>query len=122
MINNFTTELPKRYQKSKYHNKKIEINGITFDSKKEGNRYLELKLQEKLGLITELVLQPEFELQKAFKHNTGLCRAIKYIADFSYWKDGVKVIEDTKGMKTDVYKLKKKMFLFKYPKLKLIET
>ncbi len=97
---------------NKYKNKKIAIDNITFDSKKEARRYNELKLMEKAGLITNLALQPKFLLQDKFKYKGKTYRKIEYIADFSYvrMKDDVLVIEDVKGLKTDVYRLKEKFF------------
>ena len=102
------------YRVSKYHNKKIEIDGIKFDSKKEGRRYKELKLLERSGLIFNLVLQVPFNLIESFKYQGSTIRWIKYIADFTYLKDGQQYVEDVNGFKTDVYKLKKKMLLEKY--------
>lgn len=101
---------------NKYHNKKIIYNGITFDSIKEKNRYIELKLLERAGLIKDFKLQYEFELQPAFILNKKKIRKISYIADFYYFDTKLNdyVIEDTKGMRTDVYKIKKKMFEFRY--------
>ncbi len=98
---------------NKYKNKKVTIDNITFDSKKEARRYEELKLMEKTGLITNLVLQPRFTLQEKFIYNGTTYRKIDYIADFSYIRteDIVFVVEDVKGLKTDVFKLKEKMFL-----------
>ena len=92
---------------NKYHNKKTVIDGITFDSGKEASRYCELKLLQKAGEIQGLQLQVPFVLMP--KNEKG--RAIKYIADFVYWdnKRNRKVIEDVKGVKTAVYKLKKRM-------------
>jgi len=100
--------------KSKYLNKKVEIDGFKFDSKKEGNRYLELKLLLKAKKITDLYLQPDFILQDSFKLNGKTHSAIKYVADFKYTENGAIVIEDVKGFLTDVYRIKKKLFLFKY--------
>lgn len=101
---------------SKYHNKKVIYNGITFDSIKEKNRYIELKLLERAGLIKDLKLQYEFELQPAFIINEKKIRKISYIADFYYFDNKLNdyVVEDTKGMRTDVYKIKKKVFEYKY--------
>lgn len=103
---------------SKYHNKKIVIDNITFASLREGGRYRELKLLQKAGAIKKLTLQPEFELLEAFTDFKGKKqRGIKYIADFSYFdtKSHECIIEDCKGMRTDVYKLKKKFFLSQNP-------
>ena len=112
-------------EKSKYKNKKIIIDEIKFDSTKEGKRYIELKQKEKQGEISNLRLQVKFELQPSFKINGKTIRAINYIADFVYeakiidteddeFCEYKKVVEDTKGFRTEVYKLKKKLFEYKY--------
>lgn len=103
---------------SKYHNKKVNYNGITFDSIKEKNRYIELKLLEKAGLIKDLKLQYEFELQPAFTLKNKKIRKISYIADFYYFDNKLNdyVVEDTKGMRTEIYRIKKKMFEYRYKK------
>lgn len=100
----------------KYRAKKAIVDGITFDSKKEAGRYQELKLLERAGAIKDLSLQPNFLLQDKFQYKEKTERKIEYIADFQYYvvKDKKWVIEDVKGFKTDVYKLKKKLFLKKY--------
>lgn len=105
----------------KYGNRKTVVDGIRFDSKLEAQRYGELKLMEKAGKIRDLKLQPSFELIPAFRKNGITYRAIIYKADFSYTLNGKTVIEDTKGYKTDVYILKKKLFEFRYPELHIVE-
>ena len=113
-----------KYQKTKYHNQKTKVNNIEFDSKKEANRFNELKLLEKAGLIKELEIQKKFELQPKYINNNGEhIRAITYIADFFYYdcKEGIYIVEDTKGFKTDVYILKKKLFEYVYPNLTIKE-
>lgn len=107
----------------KYRNKKTIVDGIKFDSKAEAQRYVELRLMQRTGLIKDLILQPEYELQPKFEKNGVKYRRIVYIADFSYIrvKDGRTVVEDTKGFKTSVYSLKKKMFEYKYPDLTIKE-
>lgn len=113
-----------RYRYSKYGAVKTTYDGITFDSKLEANRYLELKALESKGFISGLELQKEFELQPKFRDNQGkLQRPIKYIADFVYYdEEGNYIAEDTKGFETPEFKIKKKMFLFKYPDVKFIMT
>lgn len=103
---------------SKYYNKKVIYDGIMFDSIKEKNRYIELKLMERAGLIKNLKLQYEFELQPAFTLKNKKIRKISYIADFYYFDNKLNdyVVEDTKGMRTEVYKIKKKMFEYRYKK------
>jgi hypothetical protein len=109
---------------SKYHSKKITIEGITFDSKKEANRYRELKLLERAGKVKDISLQHKFELQPSFKKNGKTIRAITYIADFVYFdlERMVNVVEDVKGYKTKEYMLKKKMFEYKFPYLTIKEV
>ena len=105
---------------NKYRNTKIIIDGIEFDSKKEGYRYKELKLLERAGLIKDLKLQTKFELQPAFKKNNKTIRAITYKTDFDYLtKDGRHIVEDVKGIETEVFKLKRKMFEYKYKDLEI---
>lgn len=108
---------------SKYRAIKTVIDGVTFDSRKEGRRYRELRLLERSGVIKDLCLQPRFLLQEAYSKNGKAVRKIEYIADFSYYdleKDKF-VVEDVKGVKTDVYRLKKKIFEYKYPDLEISE-
>lgn len=107
----------------KYYNKKVEIDGIKFDSKKESKRYSELKILEKANEISELRTQVKFELQPSFKKNGKTIRKIEYIADFTYYDNKLNkyIVEDTKGYRTDVYKLKKKLFEYKYPHLSIKE-
>lgn len=107
---------------SKYHARKTAVDGIVFDSKKEAARYCELKLLEAAGKIGRLELQPCFELQPGYVHNGKKIRPIEYRADFRYITDGCEVVEDVKGLKTEVYKLKKKMLLYRYPDLRFLET
>ena len=109
---------------SKYKNRKYEVDGITFDSTGEANRYCELKLLEKVGLISDLKLQPRFLLQPAFTYNKSKFRKIEYVADFSYWdiENQKWMVEDFKGFKTEVYKIKKKMLLFHHPHINFVET
>lgn len=111
------------YGKSKYHAKKTVVDGIVFDSKKEAKRYGELKLMERAGVICDLQRQVKFELQPAFYFDGKTYRAINYIADFVYYKvkTGEEIVEDCKGFRTDVYKLKAKMFAYKFG-VSILET
>ena len=101
-------------KENKYHNTKIEYNGIKFDSIKEKNRYVGLKQLEDLGIIKDLKLQVKFELQPSYQYNGETIRAINYYADFTYKEDGKLIVEDTKGFRTKEYLIKKKMLLYKY--------
>jgi hypothetical protein len=101
----------------KYHNTKVIYKDIRFSSKKEMRRYITLKQLERAGIIKELELQPKFLLQEGYTNAKGKkIRPIYYIADFYYYDyiDNKWVVEDTKGVRTDVYKLKKKLFEYKY--------
>jgi len=101
----------------KYLSKKTTIDGITFDSKKEGLHYVELKKLEKQGKISNLELQPSFLLQEGFKRDGKKYRPITYIADFRYIENGKVIVEDVKSSftaKDKVYKIKKKLLLYKY--------
>jgi len=91
-------------KKSKYGNRKVVIDGITFDSIGEGNRYSELRILEKKGEISNLRTHVSF----AFK-----CGVI-YIPDFTYQKYDLFIAEDYKGFRTGTYLLKRRMFLFEY--------
>jgi len=108
---------------SKYRNNKSAWKGlfrgrdqeIKFDSQKEMNRFLELKRDPS---ISELSLQERFILT----HKSHLEKASYYVADFVYKRDGKWYVEDVKGMKTDTYILKRKMFKMKYPTMIFIES
>ena len=107
---------------NKYHAVKESVGKLKFDSRKEKMRFDELLLMEQAGEITDLKLQHDFTLQEAFTTTDGeRVRAIRYRADFTYYDSaGNWIIEDAKGMKTDIYKLKKKMMAQKG--YRIIET
>lgn len=96
----------------KYHAKKTELDGITFDSRKEAQRYAELKLLERSGAIHNLRRQVKYELIPAQKKDgKTIERACHYIADFVYEENGKTVVEDVKGYRTKEYVLKRKLML-----------
>lgn len=99
----------------KYGNKKTEVDGLVFDSSKEANRWAELKLMQTAGVISKLERQVPFELipsQKRF--GKVVERPVKYVADFVYEQDGETIVEDTKGMKTKEYIIKRKLMLWEF--------
>lgn len=121
---------------TKYHAKKTEVDGITFDSMKEAKRYQELKILEAAGQIKDLRLQVPYELIPAMREPDTIGkrggkikgklieRAVIYKADFVYlekldisfsdqekWEE---VVEDVKGMRTKEYILKRKLMLYRY--------
>jgi hypothetical protein len=108
-----------RRQKMKYSNKKTQVDMYVFDSALEAKRYRQLALLEKAGEIKNLKLQVPFLLQESFRKNGKTYRKIEYISDFVYEENGKTIVEDTKGMKTDVFKIKQKLFEYKYPNLSL---
>lgn len=99
---------------TKYNAKRVTVDGHTFDSRKEAERYCELKMLEKAHVIKGLDIHPVYMLQEHFKHDGRWERAITYEADFRYIEEGKVIVEDVKGMKTDVYKIKRKLFLKRY--------
>ena len=102
--------------KSKYNNRKVTYQGLTFDSKKEFEYYLLLKDKEKRGLVFNIKRQVPLEIQPAFTDKTGVKhRAIIYKADFVYTDrlTGTERYIDVKGFRTEVYKLKKKLLAYK---------
>lgn len=104
---------------SKYKNQKTQVDMYMFDSTKEAQRYKELKLLERAKKISNLELQPRFLLQESFRKNGKTYRKIDYIADFQYIEDGKTIIEDVKGLQTEAFKIKHKLFEKKYPELEL---
>ena len=113
-------------KKNKYKNKKVSVNGKVFDSKKEAKRYCELIKLEQAGLIKDLETQKKFLLLDSFKKNGTTYKQISYYADFVYFDVCSKktIVEDVKAskyFKTEVYKIKKKLFEFIYPNLTIVE-
>lgn len=103
---------------SKYGNRRITVDGETFDSQREYRRWCELRLMEKAGLIKELRRQVKFVLIPAQRSGGKVAeRECAYIADFVYlekmglneWKT---VVEDAKGCRTEVYKIKRKLMRY----------
>jgi len=111
---------------SKYRNVKTEVDGIKFDSKGEAGRYQKLLLLEKAGMITDLKRQVPFIIADAVKWDGKVIRAKKYVCDFAYTDISTaeikKVVEDFKGKKTDLYLLKRSLFLNRYPEYWFRET
>ena len=125
-----------QFKKSKYGNKKTEIDGVVFDSFKEGNRFKELKLLQKYGEINELKLQEPFELIPALREPDSIGKrggikkgktienAVIYKADFVYFdnKKQRMIVEDSKGFKTKDYIIKRKLMKQIYPQFEFIES
>lgn len=88
---------------NKYRNVKTTLYGITFDSKREASRYADLRLLQQGGAISDLRTQVPYDL------TVNGVKVCKYIADFVYMRGDEQVVEDSKGMKTAVYNLKKKL-------------
>lgn len=118
---------------NKYGNKKVVVDGIVFDSKREAKRYKELKLLEKCGAISDLKRQVTYELIPTQKEESTkvytkgrkkgqpipgktIERAVYYVADFTYidTATGKTVVEDTKGVRTKEYIMKRKLMLYRH--------
>ena len=108
---------------SKYHSKKVtDLDGNVFQSKREYRRWNDLQLLGRAGMIKNLRRQVKFVLIPAQRINGKIVeRECSYIADFVYEADGKTVVEDCKGFRTDTYKLKRKMMLYKYG-IRILET
>lgn len=115
----------------KYGNRKVAVDGIAFDSIREARRYKQLKLLLLAGEIVCLQMQVPFELVPAQYEETsevytkgprkgqpkqGKCieKSVVYVADFVYFENGKRVVEDTKGVRTPEYIIKRKLMLHKY--------
>ena len=128
----------------KIKHKKTTVDNITFDSKTEANYYEYIRDNKEKLNIKEIELQPQFILQEKHmvinnqvivpkdekelkslqkKHPGCTVQPIKYIADFVvHYPDGHKQVVDTKGMRTEMFKLKRKMLLYKYPDIDFLEV
>lgn len=107
-------------KQNKYRNHKTTIDGITFDSKKEAEYYCQLKLLKKAGEIKDFGMQQRYELQPEFNKNGKKYQSITYVADFVIVNnDGTTEVIDVKGFETKEFKIKKKLFEYKYPDLSL---
>ena len=100
---------------NKYGNRKTTMYNITFSSAAEAERYLALKDMAESGDISDLVLQPEFEILPSCNCQGKSYKTTRYIADFGYTQDGKQVVEDVKGYATEAFKIKAKMFRYRYP-------
>jgi hypothetical protein len=104
-LNEHLTEV-KTPGKSKYNNQKCVVDGITFDSQKEGGRWMQLQMLLRANLISDLKRQVAYEL------NPGGTHSLKYVADFVYKNDrGEEIVEDCKGFRTVIYKKKGALML-----------
>ena len=107
---------PPEQKKSKYHNNRVIVDGINFDSQLEADKYHDLKLQLRMGAIAGYCRQPEFILVEGL----GMEKPVTYRADFIVFNlDGTCEIIDTKGMQTEVFRIKYKQFKTKFPRLEL---
>lgn len=109
-------------KRNKYHNRRVLRAGIWFASIKEADRYFELSMLQRAGVISDLRTQVSFELIPA-QYVGGRCaeRAVKYVADFVYIADGEMVVEDTKGVRTAEYIIKRKLMLYVH-RIRILEV
>lgn len=101
-------------KKNLYGAQRVEIMGVTFDSKAEGKRFLQLKAMEQAGEIQSLEVQPEFELIPGQNIDGKKERPVKYVADFRYTRAGQSIVEDVKSAptKTREFIIKRKLMLW----------
>lgn len=105
---------------AKFFNQKTVVDGITFDSKMESEYYKHLKQMKAEGFVKEIELQPRYLLIPSYQKKGKTVRKMEYIADFLItYKDGFQLVVDVKGMLTDSFKLKQKLFDYLYPKIEL---
>ena len=106
-----------KYHRAKYHAQPTVVDNIRFHSRGEARRYCDLKLLQRAGEITNLKWQVKFPLY-AFRLGRKTKRKVcDWIADFTYLEgpgDGVLIVEDFKGYRTQTYKLKKRLFEEQY--------
>lgn len=102
---------------NKFNAQKTKIGQYTFDSKKEAGRFMGLRLLVRAGEITDLKVHPKFILQEGFIYHGRKIQPITYTADFMYQEKGITIVEDVKGMQTQLFKVKWKMAKYKYPEL-----
>lgn len=108
---------PETPRREKYGRIKKTVDGIEFDSTSEAQAWTILKLWEAAGAITELEVQPEFQLEPKLMIDGKTIRAIKYRADFLFMKDGRKTVVDVKGIRTAAFNIKAKLFKARFPQL-----
>lgn len=117
-----------REASNKFGAKKTKVGELTFDSKKEANRYLELKAMQERGEISGLILQGKINLMEGFTYQGEKVRGINYTADFIYRRDGFTVVEDVKSeatARTEAFRLRWRLLQWHYkdvPDVKLIMT
>jgi hypothetical protein len=101
---------------NKYNSRRVTIDGYTFDSIRESERYGELKLMEKAHEISDLEIHPIIVLQRSFFYRGRKIRSVTYEADFGYFSyiDGVFVYEDLKGFETQLFRLKWKLLMYQF--------
>lgn len=106
--------------RNKFGNIRTKVDGILFDSRMESKFYEFAKQLKLTGEIKDFEMQKHYEIFSAFKKGSEKFRKIEYVADFViYHHDGRIEVIDVKGVETDVFKIKRKLFEYRYPDLKL---
>lgn len=112
----YRKKITKRSKRSKYGNRKVDLDGHTFDSQMEARYYQQLKWLKQAKQIKDFKLQPRFTLLEAFEKDGEKHRKIEYVADFKVEHlDGSVEIVDVKGHETKDFLIKKKLFHYRYP-------
>ena len=116
-MNKLKEILMQQARETKYRSQKITVDGITFDSVKEANRWQELRMLERAGEIRDLQRQVPFVVIPTQRDENGklIEKEVRYVADFTYIEKGklTRTVEDVKGMRTREYVLKRKMLLWR---------
>ncbi len=106
--------------KNKYGNKTVVIDDITFDSAMEGKYYTYLKQLQTEGIVSEILTQKKYTLLEGFRKDGKKFLPITYLADFEvHYQDGHIEVIDVKGMVTETFAVKRKLFEYRYSHLKL---
>lgn len=107
--------------RSKYNAVRTTLDGYTFDSRAEAEYYQRLRLLERAGEISALEVHPVYVIFDGVDAK-GKRQVIRYEGDFGYTENGRRVVCDVKGVRTDVYKLKRKMFECRYHDIDFVEV
>lgn len=111
----------KEKKPSKYRNVKVKEDGYTFDSKKEHEFYLNLRMLKRTKVVNSFKVHPRYLLLEGFEKDGEKFRPVYYEADFEVqYANGMEEIIDTKGVQTEVFRLKRKMFEKRYPEYRLV--
>jgi hypothetical protein len=105
---------------SKYANRRTSVGQLSFMSAREARRWQELQIRERAGEISNLQRQVRFDLH-AHSVSASKEKVCLYVADFVYLRHGQRIVEDCKGFRTPIYKIKRKWMRAEYG-ISILET